>query len=127
MKPILCLDFDGVIHSYVSGWRTADVVTDPPVPGAVEFIRAALKHFTVAIHSSRSHQPGGIAAMQAWLAEHSDAELVEQILWPDHKPPAWVTLDDRAVTFTGTWPDIATLLAFEPWFKHGHVATGASP
>jgi hypothetical protein len=30
-KPILCLDFDGVIHSYSSGWKGADVIPDPPV------------------------------------------------------------------------------------------------
>lgn len=29
-KPILCLDFDGVIHSYASGWKGADVIPDPP-------------------------------------------------------------------------------------------------
>jgi len=40
-KPILCLDFDGVIHSYSSGWKGADVIPDPPVPGAFDFIRRA--------------------------------------------------------------------------------------
>jgi hypothetical protein len=25
-KPILCLDFDGVLHSYSSGWKGADVI-----------------------------------------------------------------------------------------------------
>src|ERR1700743_3429981 len=55
-KPILCLDFDGVIHSYASGWKGADVIPDPPVAGAIEFIREALKHFRVAIFSSRTNQ-----------------------------------------------------------------------
>jgi hypothetical protein len=32
-KPILCLDFDGVLHSYTSGWKGAAVIPDPPVPG----------------------------------------------------------------------------------------------
>ena len=37
-KPILCLDFDGVIHSYSSGWKGAAVIPDPPVDGAMRFI-----------------------------------------------------------------------------------------
>ena len=69
-KPILCLDFDGVIHSFSSGWKGADVIPDPPVPGAIEFICDALAHFDVAIYSSRSGQAGGIDAMGEWLHHH---------------------------------------------------------
>ena len=62
-KPILCLDFDGVIHSYTSGWKGADVIPDPPVDGALDFLERASAHFDVQIFSSRSNQPGGIEAM----------------------------------------------------------------
>jgi len=117
-KPILCLDFDGVIHSYSSGWKGADVIPDPPVPGAIEFIRAALEHFDVQIYSSRSHQSGGVNAMREWLLRHSDdGVLVEAIGWPDCKPSAMISIDDRALTFDGTWPAIDTLKAFQPWNK----------
>ena len=27
------------------------------------------------------------------------------------------TLDDRALTFTGEWPELADLLAFKPWYR----------
>ena len=66
-RPTLCLDFDGVLHSYTSGWQGADVVSDPPTEGAMEFLSRAVRHFDVAIYSSRSHQPNGILAMQLWL------------------------------------------------------------
>lgn len=54
-KPILCLDFDGVIHGYQSGWQGADMCPDPAVPGAVDFIKRAVDTFTVSIFSSRSN------------------------------------------------------------------------
>ena len=125
-KPILCLDFDGVLHSYESGWKGADVIPDPPVPGAITFLRAALEHFRVAIYSSRSGQPGGIEAMTQWIGYHVAAERLSHqedlawasaIEWPTEKPPAMVTLDDRAVMFTGTFPDPESLLDFKPWNK----------
>ncbi len=123
-KPILCLDFDGVIHSYTSPWQGATVIPDPPVPGALEFMRAALEHFRVAIYSSRSGQPGGIDAMRSWLyraaagpliEDLQDARWTKKIEWPEHKPAAFLTIDDRALTFTGAWPNLVELLDFKPW------------
>ena len=125
-KPILCLDFDGVIHSYTSGWKGADVIPDDPVPGAFPFIYIALIYFRVAIYSGRSNQLGGVKAMQKWFRKHAkrdpDAHFWppawhEEIEWPTKKPPAFVTIDDRAITLTGTWPDVDDLLTFKPWNK----------
>ena len=133
-KPILCVDFDGVIHSYTSGWKGADVVPDPPVGGAIEFLWRAAKVFDVQIFSSRSNEPGGIDAMRTWLdaeiCQHFDCafggdprdfeaarELSAAISYPTVKPPAMVTIDDRAITFTGQWPTIESLRNFQPWNK----------
>jgi hypothetical protein len=123
-KPVLCLDWDGVIHSYASGWHGATVIPDPPVKGALEFLARAVLHFDVHVYSSRSHWPGGIKAMQDWLMHHAiiasggaTPDWLDKIEWPAEKPPAFVTLDDRAITFTGTWPELAELKAFEPWWR----------
>ena len=131
-KPILCLDFDGVIHSYTSGWRGAHFIPDPPVPGAMAFLMAAVDEFDVCIFSSRSHQEGGLAAMQAWLDYWLDKEfgwgkgedavtrangVRNNIKWPTEKPPALVTIDDRAITIEGEWPSLERLKAFKPWNK----------
>ncbi len=129
-KPILVLDFDGVLHSYSSGWKGADTIPDPPVAGAMKFIWDATDHFRVAILSSRSNQSGGLSAMKAWLYYHfkdywgthgthamqADDKLSE-IEWPLEKPAAFLTIDDRALTFDGTWPRIEDLKAFQPWNK----------
>lgn len=128
-KPILCLDFDGTIHSYSSGWKGAAVIPDPPVPGAIAFLYEAIMHFDVQIYSSRSHQAGGIEAMMDWIAEWERAWIATQelrprtslllnISFPVSKPSAFVTIDDRAITFTGEWPDMETLRTFKPWNKH---------
>lgn len=151
VKPILCLDFDGVIHGYTSRWQGASVIPDPPVPGALEFIVKALDLYEVAIFSSRSHQWGGKRAMKRWLrghlialgedlvmdqgwwveivAEHGQMEpwyvanqdaadaIVRKIKWPWFKPPAKITIDDRALTFTGVWPEWSALESFKPWNK----------
>ena len=121
-KPILCLDFDGVLHSYTSGWKGADEIPDRAVPGAMKFIVDAMEHFEVHIFSSRSNQDGGIEAMREWVSKqlkyHSfDPELVKYINFPTEKPPAQVTIDDRAYLFEGIWPDLEHLKNFKPWNK----------
>lgn len=134
-KPILCLDFDGVIHSYASGWKGADVIPDPPVAGAFQFIVDASAHFDVQVFSSRSHQPGGIEAMREWFKKwdetpgpHATVTCASLcVSFPDHKPSAMISIDDRALSFDGTWPRIDDLRQFKPWNKRPTGATGNHP
>lgn len=115
MKPILCLDFDGVIHWYRKGWHGADVIDDEPVPGAVEFVKAAQEFFEVVVFSSRSHQNGGVRAMRTWMQQHGFD--VSSISFPLEKPSAFLSIDDRVLLFEGEFPEPAALLAFKPWNK----------
>ena len=144
-KKIICLDFDGVIHSYISGWLEPDFIPDPPVPGALAFIKSVLEstEYDLKIYSSRSSQVGGIRAMQVWLKHW----LIKEYGWPDgaglgnqlmksytyptgttqlitrynyfptEKPSAFITIDDRALTFQGTFPTFAEINNFKPWNK----------
>lgn len=126
-RPILCLDFDGVIHGYDSGWKGAHIIPDKPVPLAAEFIIEAAEHFQICIFSSRSKSIRGRWAMQTYIrdllgmAPASKQEkydfLYEEIQYPWFKPSASVTIDDRAITFTGQWPKISELKGFKPWNK----------
>lgn len=117
-RPILLLDFDGVLHSYVSGYTCDEDIPDPPVEGAVEFVRKAMEQFEVCVHSGRCKGRAGIKAIEEWLEENG----FPQIPVLDHKPAAFISLDDRAITFTGTWPDVDELRAFKPWWDQD--ATG---
>lgn len=129
-KPIICLDFDGVIHSYVSGWKGARTIPDDPVPGALAYIVELLAaDFEVVIHSSRARSFGGIWAMKAWLKKHAgnmyyDCPVgpgIERVRFARRKPPSVITIDDRALTFSGDWRDpaysVEALRSFKPWNK----------
>ena len=129
-KPILCVDFDGVIHSYVSGWKGATIVADPPVPGALRWLWKATEWWDVNIYSSRSKDFGGIDAMADWLhywaaQEWKDNRFANDFLaamtFPKQKPAAKLTIDDRAICFEGNWHavemDPANLLLFKPWYQ----------
>lgn len=132
---IICVDFDGVIHSYTSGWKGVDVITDPPVPGAIEWLE---KHLPVPesiccmapayegpiaqIYSSRSKSWRGRRAMKKWLVDHGlhPSYISEGILkFPVKKPAAFLTIDDRAICFDGNFPSDQEIISFKPWHKRG--------
>jgi len=133
-NPIICVDFDGVIHSYTSGWQGVATIADPPVPGAIEWL---MKHLpepdelgmappyegpVVQIYSSRSKSWFGRRAMKKWLVKHGlhPAYIKDGILkFPVKKPAAFLTIDDRAVCFSGQFPTADEMLAFKPWYKRG--------
>jgi hypothetical protein len=95
----VCLDFDGVIHKYTSGWLGPDNIPDGPVPGiscAIDILRK--KHgYEVKVYSSRCRWIEGmraiVAALKAWGIEVDDVV--------HHKPAAIAYVDDRGVTFNG--------------------------
>lgn len=129
-KPILCLDFDGVIHGYQSGWQGMGDCPDPPVPGTLEYLLEATKHFTVMVYSSRSKSLSGRRAMKRYFRKHFAVPLTfspdhdgdflhEEVRFPFFKPPALITIDDRALTFSGNWADYSPdkLFSFKPWNK----------
>ena len=120
-RPILVLDFDGVCHSYTTKWQGAAVIPDPPVDGMWEFLEAAMEVFEVQILSTRSHQEGGKKAMFDWFLKWASTDkqqgIAASLIFPTEKPPAWVGIDDRVLTFEGEWPSIDTLKNFKPWNK----------
>ncbi|MBS0202110.1 MAG: hypothetical protein JSS49_04360 [Planctomycetes bacterium] len=95
----VCLDFDGVLHSYRSGWCGAEVIPDPPIHGTREAVARLRQQYRVVIHSARCHTEGGRTAVQLWLQKHDI--VVDDVC--EHKPPALVYVDDRAVRFQGNW------------------------
>ncbi len=119
-KKTISVDFDGVLHSYTSGWKGADVIPDPPVEGAFAWLLSVMgdDRFDPVIYSSRSNQPGGIEAMRAWFErEGFPKDRLAGLTFATDKPSAWMTLDDRGVLFEGTFPTLDYMADFKPWYK----------
>ena len=114
-KPVAVFDFDGVIHSYTSGWRGANVAWDPPVKGIREVIeQLRLVHgYKVVVLSARSNHPGGIQTIKNYLDQYEI--YVDDVVTT--KPAAKVTIDDRCICFHPR--EVSTLLDrivnFKPW------------
>jgi hypothetical protein len=122
--PILCLDFDGVIHDYKLGWKDGSIYGSV-TPGFFAWAEVAAKSFTLIVYSSRSKTDQGRLAMAKWLGEQAAMTGfpgVDGLLdFAAEKPPAYVTIDDRCIRFDGDWtdPDLypPAIRQFKPWMS----------
>ncbi|HEY3789250.1 MAG TPA: hypothetical protein VGL71_10360 [Urbifossiella sp.] len=103
-RRTVCLDFDGVLHSYRTGWCGAEIIPDPPIHGTREAVARLRQLYRVVVLSSRCHTEAGRKAVANWLERHEI--VVDEVC--EHKPPAIVYVDDRAIRFRGNWDDLLT-------------------
>lgn len=123
----ICVDFDGVLHSYDSPYIARHVIPDPPVKGALCWLYGIIQKFDVVILSSRTKTWRGRHAIRRWLKENAGnlywpspdtAYGIESVKLQATKPPALVYLDDRALRFTGdNWPTVDEIHRLRPWHK----------
>jgi hypothetical protein len=114
-KKTVVFDFDGVIHSYTSGWIGDTCIPDLPVPGIREAIAGIRKKYRVVVVSTRCASEEGKAAIKAWLSKYDI--VVDDIT--KEKPPAVVYVDDRAICFDGRADLLAAKIdAFQPWYMN---------
>ena len=117
MARTVVFDFDGVIHSYTSGWKGKTNIPDPPVPG----IQEALKEihdagYEVVVVSTRCKTVLGRMAIENWLDMYGMTQEVDKVC--KEKPPAIAYIDDRAICFDGH-PEtlLKKIQTFQPWYK----------
>jgi hypothetical protein len=125
-RQTLCIDFDGVIHSYEKGWQDGAIyghVTE----GFWDWACEAVKAFDLVIYSSRSVRPSGRLAMRKWLQRQWEKSghqgKMPPFAFSSTKPPAWLTIDDRAIQFKGDWSvlSVEAMQSFRPWtHKENH-------
>lgn len=115
-KLRILFDFDGVIHSYISGWDGVDLALDKPVNGIKEVIDKLHNdgNYEIVIYSSRCTHEKGIECIEKYCKEYNI--YYDEI--SNHKKAAYLTIDDRAICFDG---DSTTLIDeiknFKPWQK----------
>lgn len=137
-KLVLC-DFDGVLSTYESGWKGLTNIPDPPVQGALEFIRNCFElGYDFGIYSMRTANDDylddagygdyhfspdryrGIEAVKSWLLHWGlEEDLVDRIKFPFGKPHFIVYIDDLAVRYGGgDFPDLTNPSLFTSWVKN---------
>lgn len=112
------MDFDGVIHSYESGWHEGQKITDiydEPVEGiakAIENLR--FSGFKVVVVSSRCRKLSGRIAIRRWLKRYGiTVDSVRR-----DKPPARCYVDDRAICFRGDCTNLVdNVRTFKSWLN----------
>ena len=115
MIKTVVFDFDGVIHSYTSGWQGINVAGDPPVDGINEAIQAVRQAgYKVAVVSSRCCEKDGMDTVIDYLNRYG----IEVDAVTPYKPPAIVYIDDRAICFDGR-PEtlLEKIQSFKVWNK----------
>lgn len=114
MTKRIGLDFDGVLHSYKSGW-TGPVPFDEPLLGAQSFVQGLIDlAYDVFIHTSRVVEDRDAGAMTAevretairdWLCHHGFPEdWARSCIITSAKLPAMLYVDDRVERFDPITP-----------------------
>lgn len=123
-RRIVLVDFDGVIHSYKSGWLGVDKIPDHPVKGAFGWLTEMVEHFDVRIFSARCNDTAGVVAMIKWFRKWQlPEEVLQRLGFEPGKPSAFALIDDRAIAFAGSFAGLGReqLGRFVPWY-YSHEA-----
>lgn len=115
MQKRVVFDFDGVIHSYTSGWKGEEVIPDPPVKGIDKAIQEIYEAgYQIVVCSTRCCDTLGRQAVIKYLKKHDLWKYVELVT--DKKVPAVAYIDDRAIRFDGH-PDtlLMAVNSIKPW------------
>ena len=115
-RPTVVLDFDGVIHSYTSGYIGADEIPDPVIPGIKAAIDELRTGYRVVVVSTRCASVEGCCAVRRYLRQNG----IEVDDVTAAKPPALCYIDDRAICFDGNASSIPEKVRnFKTWMEGG--------
>jgi len=109
--PVIVLDFNGVLDQY-KGWN-GELQDYPPAEGVKEFLESLEENFRTIIVQSATLP---IEFVKNWLIKYHLDQYVDYVT--NHKPPAAVYVDDRAVTHTGNFKEtLEKVRSFKPFWE----------
>jgi hypothetical protein len=113
--PVVCIDLNGVLDVY-AGWN-GFVEKCPPAEGVETFLSVIRMFFnTVIILTATMPLDSPIE----WLHEHNLSQYVDYIT--NHKPPAQVYIDDKAVCHKGDFKEtLREAVCFKPHWLNGET------
>lgn len=116
-KPRICFDFDGVIHSYKSGWQGAGLAPDPPVDGIFDLIKRLHDDgYEIVVCSTRSKSIEGDICVMNYIRDIGLNDYVDRIT--AEKPSALVYVDDRGICFDGNVEGLyEKIVNFKAWWE----------
>lgn len=126
-RPVVAVDFHGVICEHPEGSKGLTEPGWPEVPGAIEWLGSITPRYAVHLVSARFSRPGimgrdAMLAARGWLVGHGIpmAWMVSsageaRITFAATKPVCVLWVDDRAFCFRGTFPTADEIESFRPW------------
>lgn len=107
-RKTLLIDFDGVMHDY-KGWQ-GELALNDPIPKARAALYILEKTYRLICFTTRKAE-----FVTPWLKKHGFPEMKVTNL----KEPAFLIIDDRAITFQGAWDNdlIERINSFAPHWE----------
>lgn len=117
-RKVILVDFDGVLHTYDGNFGPP---IGKPIPGARAAMHLLEKDYRVICFTSRNCEED----VRRWLAHYGFPPMKVT----SKKESAHLIIDDRAITFDGTWSDdlIKRIRAFSPHWMKGEVEETDAP
>ena len=111
----IAIDFDGVIHSYLSKFVSEEVIPDEPVESIADLLNKLKDKYKIVVFSTRASTKRGKNAIINYMNEKGlYFDEVTNI-----KPAAFLYVDDRAIQFNGDCDKLYNdIVSFKrPWNK----------
>lgn len=121
-KQTLQIDFDGTLAKFDGKWRPPDQIGEV-LPNARTAMWILSKQYRLICFTARFTEHHEY--VDRWLKKHGFPPM---IITNKKDPNAHLTIDDRALTFTGVWDQgiINRIREFRPWWKDVQQSDPAS-